>query len=172
MLKILRRKVLKVIPVWLIIIMLAVGTGFAAFQWISNTIVGTVNVTVAPLTLSGAFTTTSYVNIGADSTFTYQVNSGTPTGYVVVSVSGSFTSASDVAASCYVAPTGFLGAAGVEVAGYPQSGTGWVQFCFGNTTSGGGPFAFGSTTGSISIYLTYHVLGSSPASIQVSSTSS
>jgi hypothetical protein len=174
MIKILQKKVFKIIPVWLLVIILATGIGFGAFAWISNVITGTVTVTVAPITLAGTFSSTIYENIPMYQGFTYTVNSGTPTGFIWVSITSSGTVAAGdfLVSSVWMVYNAPDGASGVLVAGYPKLTTHAAAFVFGNASDSGNAFNFGSTTGTIEFYITCAHTGTYISSIRVTSTSS
>jgi hypothetical protein len=170
--KILRKRLLKVVPVWLIIaILLSAGTAFAAINWISNILYSTSTVTLPPITLSGSVTQPLYKDLQYSQNLTYTVNSGTPTGYVIVKIHGNITAIGD--ADCYVYV--YSNSGNTKLASALVSNTyslGEITFVEGSYSGGFIPYNFGSTDGKIEVQLTYHVLGNVQAVVQVSSTAS
>jgi hypothetical protein len=81
-----KTKILKIIPIWLIIVLAFSGTAVAAFTWISNPLRLNATVTPPPVTLNGGtWTTNPYVGVEYHQEVTYTVNrasSGSPVGYV------------------------------------------------------------------------------------------
>jgi hypothetical protein len=154
--KILRKRILKIVPVWLIIaILLSTGIAFAAFSWISNQLYNTVSVTATPLTLVGSFPSSFYQDVPVDTIFNYTVNSGTPTGYIWVRLTGSFSSEANLvnAYGCWVNQTGDITPAfGTNYPLYPKytanGASSTLDYLWLNNTSGN-PFAFGSSGGKI-----------------------
>jgi hypothetical protein len=156
MIKILQKKVFKTIPIWLLVI-LCIGTVFAAFTWISNQIVTYVQVTPTPITITGAFVDHPYPGIECVQTFNYTVYSGTPTGWIYITFHTQ--NISDVLiGQVSVLPFGGGGASGSEFPGYPiyYQPLGLVEHLF-YAPPGGNPFNFGSTNGTITIKTTYNV---------------
>jgi hypothetical protein len=179
--KILRRRILKGVPVWLIIaILLSTGIAFAALVWISNQMSGSVTVTQTPITItSGSLTTPAYIGIIYASNFTYQVNSGTPTGYVYIMMLGTFSSAADIMNSNYlrVFPSGVSSALnGVNVAGYPKytsmgGGMGMLELLYQDTATSSA-FNFGNTGGKIEFTFNLNKAVTVNWNMQISSTAS
>jgi hypothetical protein len=141
-----------------------------AYVWISNQIITSVTVTATPIVLSGDFETSQYVGVGKLSSISYTVTSGTPTGYIQIRFSGaSIDSVGDVSIGSVSVDSGtFQG--GQYVSGYPSYSSGTITILF--EKSGGGPFNFGSTSGTIDVFVTYNVAGSINVFIQVTETSS
>jgi hypothetical protein len=101
--RLLQKKILKIIPLWFILILVAIPACYASYNWISNQIQGTINVTAIPAEIHGTFTQerTSYETV--TDTFTYTINSPPQTGYVYLKLQGPFTSASDCKVNGWVA---------------------------------------------------------------------
>jgi hypothetical protein len=175
--KILRVKILKGLPVWMIIIiLLTAGIGLAAFTFLSNQITTQVTITEvsASMSIAGSFTTTGHPNEAVHSYFTYTVNSGTPIGYVLLTYVGPCTSSSDISGGSTVYPTLGTYHDGFLVTGYPKytslgGGIGQIDILF---QDGYTPFNFGSTTGNIDVTTYYAVAGTWTCTISVTSNTS
>jgi len=82
----LKRKVLKTIPVWLLIVIM-IGTAAGAVFWISNLISTNVTVTDPPIAISGSFESVHYVGMERVSSFSYILNDPVmATGYIVIDI--------------------------------------------------------------------------------------
>ena len=80
---VLRRKVLRVLPVWLIVLLL-IPTAAAAYVWISNQISSTVVVSSRPIFLLGSFTS-GYVEEPLYESIPYYVNDvSNSSGYIII----------------------------------------------------------------------------------------
>jgi hypothetical protein len=167
-LKILRKRIIKVVPVWLLVAMLLSAGTAIAFSFISNLLSTSVTVTLPPITLANSFVTTQYSGIEAGSAITYTVNSGTPTGYVYLEfLSTSITSLSDITVTMAVNPTGGGTTTGTAYTGYPYFSSGsFIRYLFANGTA---KFNFGSTTGVILFFITYNKVMSVTPQVQVTS---
>jgi hypothetical protein len=170
--KILKKKILRVVPLWIIIAtVLSAGTALAAYTWMSNQIFSVSNVTNPPLVLSGTLARPIYKDLMNAQNLTYTVNSGTPTGYIILKINGpNIASTVDVDSNVIV---------------YTNSGTTLVSLAMiSNSYSTQTitrayaldgvptPINFGNTSGNIEVQWTSHVLGNTNEYIQVSSTPS
>lgn len=82
---ILRKKVLKVLPVWLIAILIVGFASAATLVWISNNIRTLVTVTLYPITIDGEFVDSPYLNEQTNEYFGFSVNdAGNAAGYIVI----------------------------------------------------------------------------------------
>jgi hypothetical protein len=82
----LKRKVIKTIPVWMIIVIM-IGTVAGAVFWISNLISTDVTVTNPPIEISGSFESVHYVGMERVSSFSYILNDPVmATGYIVIDI--------------------------------------------------------------------------------------
>jgi hypothetical protein len=184
MLKILRKKVLRAIPVWLIIaILFSAGTAFAAFTWISNYVAFTQTVTAPPITLSRSAFGNQYLYIYYMENYTYTVNLGYPSGYLYIRSQGNFTTTNDMSLAATLTPDGSSQSTTLtNVPGYPKytSGNwglgkiGMIEWLMRNYTSSG-PIDFGSWVnghGNITLNLYASKPGDCDWFMQVSSTSS
>jgi hypothetical protein len=83
---ILRKKVIKVVPVWLLAVVM-VGTAAGALFWISNLVSNDVTVTDPPIEISGSFESTHYVGMEMVSSFTYILHDAAEaTGYIIIDI--------------------------------------------------------------------------------------
>ncbi len=174
-----RRRVLKVVPVWLILLVATSGIAAAAFVWISNQIHTTVTLSNAPLAITGTFASTQFVGLMKESDFTYTVSAGSPTGYLQLTfaTSGTFSGESDCQVTVSFFPAegspGTLGPAATTLVSSNQ-----IIMLLGAPTSTVGtpvPIQFGSTTGELKLFVTYTNAaskGTVNAYLQVTSTSS
>jgi hypothetical protein len=82
----LKRKVIKTIPVWMLLI-ITIGTVAGAVFWISNLVSTTVTVTDPPIEISGSFDSVHYVGMERVSSFTYILNDAImAVGYIVIEI--------------------------------------------------------------------------------------
>ena len=170
--KLLQKKVVKIIPIWLLLITVGIGTTFAAVNWISNQITSTTIVTALPIVITGSFASEQLAQISTTQTFTYTISSGTPTGYIFMRFTGQFDSVSDCQVSVKIwQPDNGEFVDGVLV-GTPNynADSSVISFMFGSSASQ--PFSFGSSTGQIAVTTTYNNLGSVSGSLQVTSSAS
>ncbi|MHA2402946.1 MAG: hypothetical protein ACXADH_08170 [Candidatus Kariarchaeaceae archaeon] len=82
----LKRKVIKTIPVWMLVIIM-IGTVAGAFFWISNLVSTDVTVTDPPIEIIGSFESVHYVGMEMVSRFTYFLNDPMlAVGYIVIEI--------------------------------------------------------------------------------------
>jgi hypothetical protein len=108
----LRKKAIKSIPVWALIVILATSsTAIAAYIYISNEIYSVTNVTYPPILLSGnPSPDAAYAGVDSITQVTYTVLQGSsPTGYIHVEctrdISSPFWQASDARVTAIVTPS-------------------------------------------------------------------
>jgi hypothetical protein len=85
--KILGKKVLRVVPIWLLILMVAVPLVAATSFFLSNEIYTTVTVSDYKVEIDGSFDSSPVVGSYFSNTFTYTAT-GSPAGYIVISFTG------------------------------------------------------------------------------------
>ena len=82
----LKRKVIKTIPVWMLVIIM-IGTVAGAFFWISNLVSTDVTVSDPPIEIIGSFESVHYVGMEMVSSFTYFLNDPImAVGYIVIEI--------------------------------------------------------------------------------------
>lgn len=82
----LKRKVIKTIPLWMLVIIM-IGTVAGAVFWISNLVSTNVTVTDPPIEISGSFESVHYVGLEMVSSFFYILNDpGMAFGYIVIEI--------------------------------------------------------------------------------------
>jgi hypothetical protein len=82
----LKKKVVKTIPVWLLIVIM-IGTAAGAAFWISNLVSTNVTVTDPPIEISGSFENPHYVGMERVSSFSYILNDPImATGYIIIDI--------------------------------------------------------------------------------------
>lgn len=158
---ILGKKVVKSIPIWaLIAVIVSAGTAFAAYNWISNRIWTAVTITNVPVQISGNFQTPMYMGIDSSSAFTYTVTStSAPTGYIHITIFGPVSSITYPDVLLTITPQGGSENPMSVIAGYPIVTSGqYVEFLFGN---GQNPINFGTSSGTITVYIHPNMLISS-----------
>jgi hypothetical protein len=140
----LRKKLLKSLPFWVLLIVL-VGTASAAFVWISNTLTTTVTVSPAPISWSsGAFTQSVFLDDSVYDVFTYDVNDNTnATGYLFIRFFANDAIGPDnvTITEVTVQPVGDIEHELTIVSSYPMN-TGPYVLDYLYEQSGGGPFDF------------------------------
>jgi hypothetical protein len=92
--KILGKKVLRVIPIWLLILMVTVPLAAAASFWLSNEIYTTVTVSDAKIKITGDFDASPVVGSYFSNSFAYAA-SGSPAGYLVITFTGAAITSTD-----------------------------------------------------------------------------
>jgi hypothetical protein len=176
-LKILRRKVLKLLPVWFLALIL-VGSAAAAFIWISNMRITWVNVREYPITLTGDFDNATYQYETTYQYFDYTVNDASnSTGYVLLQFTTSSSldtlNPGDIEVYLVVSLGGVDQQEGYDMPGYPNS-TYVNQLTFLFCDYAGSPFDFdlGGSSGWIDVTITYNVAYSDiAAGIRITSSS-
>lgn len=170
----LKRKVIKTIPVWLLALIL-IGTAAGAFLWISNLVSTDVTVTNPPIEISGSFESVHYVGIETVSSFSYVLNNAIlAVGYVVIDIvqtGMSLTQIGDISVRVLNDMggdmTGFASGAEPINDGYR------FVICDSATMS---HFDFGSggmaTTGEIYVSITFESIGIYSVSMHISETAS
>jgi hypothetical protein len=82
----LKRKVIKTIPAWVIVIIM-IGTVAGAVFWISNLISTDVTVTDPPIEISGSFEGVHYIDLETVSHFTYTLNDpDMAVGFIIIDI--------------------------------------------------------------------------------------
>jgi hypothetical protein len=82
----LKRKVIKTIPVWMLALVL-IGTVAGAFLFISNLVSTNVAVINPPIEISGSFESTHYVHLERISVFSYTLNDPVAAiGYIIIEI--------------------------------------------------------------------------------------
>ena len=169
MMKLLKKKTIKTIPLWVIIAsIMSVGTAFGALVWISNSQSQTLE--VLPWEIELESPTGDFTGIRVDSLavteWPYTVNvPEQSTGYIQVSffiTPGVTPSLSDVEIPVLNV---YIGTSSTPIAlqpGYPVVDGQNIVYYYGNAN--GTPYDFGSTTGTIEIFW----IGRSPDLIQMS----
>jgi hypothetical protein len=171
----LKKKVLKVLPVWLLALLM-VGSAAAAFVWISNFITTVVTVHSIPITLEGGFVGSAYPFQETLQTFNYTLNDPSNNiGYVFIQflAPGKTLNPSDIEVSVWMQyPAGFV--TGGLMPGYPtNTPTDQLTFLFGYYNYDPIDFAWnGATNGTIHVTITYNVAYVMNATIRITSTSS
>ncbi|TFG04661.1 hypothetical protein EU538_12080 [Candidatus Thorarchaeota archaeon] len=155
----LKKKVRKVIPVWVILV-ITIGTAAGAYLWISNTMSTIVVVEGPPVELSGQFQTQAYMGLWSSQTFAYTINDLTDcTGYVYLgfSVSGLVLDGSEISLIITVRPGNSTTILTLQVSGQLYSNA--IQYVYGDDTSSAIDFSdYGSYTyGSIDVEICYNV---------------
>ena len=175
-LKILRKRFLKIVPIWLLVLLAGAGIAVASFTWISNQVYTSVTVSDIPIKIAGEFNIQAYVGLQSSSDFTYTITSSTaPTGYMQIRLAGTFSDVSDCEVFVSVNPTGGSGE-NLGFAAAPSLVGSQIILLFGgqgSTASVPTPIEFGSTGGSIQVLVTYvnaNTIGTVDASMQVTST--
>ncbi|MHA1951917.1 MAG: hypothetical protein ACW987_18880 [Candidatus Thorarchaeota archaeon] len=93
---VLKRNVIKTIPVWMLVIIM-IGTVAGAVFWISNLVSTNVTVTDPPIEISGSFESVHYVGMERISSFTYLLNDAMmAVGYIVIDITQPTMSLTDV----------------------------------------------------------------------------
>jgi hypothetical protein len=162
----------------LLVILIIAGTATGAFIWLSNRISSPIEVSGAPIELTGTFNATPFIGQETLNTFDYVCLDPTRgQGFILIefyAVSGSDTlSVGDIEVVMSMNLGGTLVSVGGLVAGYPQNnGTDGLQFLFGMFNSAIIDFSQDSGSGFFSVYITYHVSFLLEAHIQITSTSS
>ena len=160
--KIFTKKVLKILPIWLLAVIL-VSTATAAFIWISNMRVTWIDVREYPITLTGGdFVDATYQYETTYQSFDFVVNDATnSTGYVWLE----FTTSSsldtldpgDIDVDLYI-DWGSDGEQGYHVSGYPTSPSATqLRFLFGDYIGDPLDFDLWGSTGMIYVTITYNV---------------
>jgi len=169
----LKKKVLKSIPVWLLIVIM-IGTAAGAVFWISNLISSNVTVTNPPIEISGSFESVHYLDLETVSHFTYTLNDPVmAVGYIIIEITQT---------AMILAQVGGINVHVLNDAGGDMTGA-WVggaepindgyRFTIYESISTG-PFDFGggglATAGDIYVGLTFTGGGTYGVSMQVSQT--
>ncbi|MFW9807303.1 MAG: hypothetical protein ACFFFK_11295 [Candidatus Thorarchaeota archaeon] len=168
----LKKKVIKTIPAWMIIVIM-IGTAAGAVFWISNLISTNVTVTNPPLEISGSFESVHYVGMERVSTFTYTLNDPImATGYIILDITQMGMTQSQVGgvtARVFNDMGGDMTGAVADIQTITE-GYRWV-LC---DSSGMIPFDFGelgmATAGVIYIGITFENIGTYGVSMQISQT--
>jgi hypothetical protein len=158
--KLLRKKLFKIVPLWLILVLVALPLAAATIVVISNTISMYATVSNAPIKLNGTFDSTVYRGITSSSSHTYEIQATAGySGYLKLSFGGSISSESDISVEVWLNPgTGTSQQLGLASAPY-YGGTS-ASFIFGAPSSNPSarvPITFGSTvggTGTITVRIT------------------
>jgi hypothetical protein len=174
---VLKKKVLKVLPVWLVALLL-IGSAAAAFMWISNRLSTYVIISERSIELTGSFEASPFKDEVTSQAFSYTIhNMSDSSGYIYLEFTtyGPAITTSDIECSLFVEPIGGTTMYSALVAGYPnQTYTNQVTFLFELDT--GGPFDFSdagfTSDGYIHVYVTYKTATGLTAAIQITSTSS
>jgi hypothetical protein len=160
-LKILRRKVFKLLPVWFLALILA-SSATAAFIWISNMRITWINVREYPITLAGNFDNATYQYETTYQYFDFTVNDASnSTGYVLLqfTTSSSLDTLDPGDIEVYLEVNwGSDQEWGYDMPGYPNSTyVNQLTFLFGDYA--GSPFDFDmwGSTGYIYVTITYNV---------------
>ena len=173
--ELLRKRLLKVIPIWLLSLLALVSFAAAGYTMISNQVHTQVTVSNVPITITGNFNTQAYVDQLCTSTFTYTVSGSAPTGYIQIMLSGTFSALSDAQISVNVNPTSGEGGTLANAAA-PYYGSNQIILLLGgptSTTSTPIPIEFGSVGGTIQVFITYTntaTIGTVESYMQVTST--
>ncbi len=168
--KLLAKKIAKIVPFWLILVVLTSGTAVASIVYISNRVNTQVTVTNAPVAIAGNFASTAYKGVPVTTTFTYTVGSTAVNGYLEFSFVGPFTSISDVYVYAKIGSVSFTPAAqnGAVFTQLTQ-GVGQCKFLYA-VFPNADPFNFAaSASGTIEVTTTYYVNGDVAANLQVTS---
>lgn len=170
----LKKKIIKTIPLWMILILM-IGTVTGAYFWISNLISTDVTVTEPPIEIIGSFDSDHYVGIERVSSFSYILNDAVmAVGYLVIEITQPGMSLSDVG--------------GINVVVRPEIGDDKIGALFDAQPISSGysfvicdsngliPFDFSemgmATIGEIYVGITFESLGTFGISMQVSQTES
>jgi hypothetical protein len=92
--KLLRKKIVKIIPVWLIILMVAIPAVSAVAMYLSNTINQSIAVVAMPITLANGFDANMITGSTSENTFSYSISSSAvgvsalTTGYLKLTIIG------------------------------------------------------------------------------------
>jgi hypothetical protein len=165
--KIMRKKLLKVIPVWVIILLATAGSAAAVYNYISNNIYSQVTVTTPPIVITGTFPT-AYAGVQQNLDFSYTSSADSPhSGFLLINFVGGFTSTSDVSVSGFVIPND---GGQIDFANYRPVYVGNENIEYFIGSSGSNPIDFGHSGGHIILAITYANAGSVSAMMQVSST--
>lgn len=170
----LKRKVIKTIPLWMILILM-IGTVAGAYFWISNLISTDVTVTEPPIEIIGSFESDHYVGMERVSSFSYILNDAImAVGFLIIEITQPGMTQADVGdINVLVRPdigddkTGALYDVQPIDSGY--------RYVFYDSNSML-PFDFGemgmATVGEIYVGITFESLGTFGISMQVSQTES
>ena len=173
----LRKKIGKVVPVWVVLGIVLVGTAAGAFVWISNLVERDETVTDLPIELQDTYMAPLYANRESQWILDYTINEMDHcTGYVWVKIwcGSSITPAEANITGMWVEPTGGSYHPGSLVSGYPQNtASNEVTYLFEDPLIPG-PFDFSeygmSFDGEIWFWLNFTVTGN--YNFQVAITSS
>jgi hypothetical protein len=179
-LKILRKRLFKTLPVWLLALLL-IGSAAAAFLWISNQITTWVLVKERGIELIGSFQSSDvYKNETTYNSFTYTINNmSQSTGYIYLEFQDNFAGAlnpGDIEIdSINVYPDSFFPVDVQLVSGYPTNPyPNVLAFVFENQSGGAFDFSVSglASFGFISIEVRYKVSTQMITRMQITSTSS
>jgi hypothetical protein len=171
----LKRKVIKTIPVWMLLIVL-VGTAAGALLFISNLVSTTVTVTNPPMEISGSFESVHYVHLEMVSAFTYTLNDPVmAVGYIVIEITQTGMTLSQVGSiTVHVLNDAGGDMTGAWLGGAEPIDSGY-RFIISESISMGA-FDFGggglATTGEIYVALTFESTGTYDVSMKISQTAS
>ncbi len=170
----LKRKVIKTIPVWLLALIL-IGTAAGAFLWISNLVSTDVTVTNPPIEISGSFESVHYVSIETISRFDYVLNDPTMAiGYIIIEITQTGMSLAQIG-GINVQVLNDIGGdmTGAAYSAEPISEGYRFIICDSSSMNafdfGGGGMA---TAGEIYVGITFEEIGSYGVSMQISETNS
>jgi len=171
--KFLKRKVVKTIPAW-VLVLIALGTVSGALLWISNLVSTNVTVTNPPIEISGSFESVHYVDMEMVSTFSYTLNDPVmAVGYIIIDITQTAMTLSQIGSI----NVRVLNDAGGDMTGAWLGGGGDINEGYRLTIYesismdafdfGGGGMA---TSGEIYVGITFNVGGSYVVSMQISQT--
>lgn len=159
--KLLRKRILKSIPIWLIILIISIPTAAAVALYLSNTIDQSITVVAMPITIDNGFDANMVSGSTHKNTFSYTVDASAvsvpalTTGYLQLTISGASVNPNLELTQVTVSPN--VGGGATLVKSYEFIGTNTVTYCFGATSTT--PYDFSPTTangGTITMFWTIH----------------